>query len=343
MTGAGRYAELAAAVRSFKAKLLHSSEIERLVEAGSLSETVSLVTSGKVTGTDDSDITGVEVYLTQNVVEIAERLSAYAPHDSKALIKLFATRYELDCVKEVLKSIADQIEPDEAMKHIVPVGRFTAERCKELIEARNPNRVVETLEDEVLKRFLVPKLAGEKGGTAAASAIDQYYYGRLWAASNLPDPLDAQSARGLIGASIDHLNILLALRARLIGLDARAASDVLIPVNYCLGRALTELAESANVQNLIRVIEKTPYARAFEGPSGLDLSGSGIERALNRSHASTCLNAFAGSPFNVGLALAFLFLKNYELHDLFTIINGKANHVPAERVIQSLILNPARR
>jgi vacuolar-type H+-ATPase subunit C/Vma6 len=50
------------------------------------------------------------------------------------------------------------------------------------------------------------------------------------------------------------------------------------------------------------------------------------------------LNAFAGSPFNVGLALAFLFLKNYELRDLFSLINAKANSVPAERVLDSLIL-----
>jgi vacuolar-type H+-ATPase subunit C/Vma6 len=267
MTGAGRYAELASAVRSFKAQLIRPSEIERLVEAGSLSETVSLLTGGKVTGTDDSDLTAVESYLTQKVVEIAERLTAYVPHDSRALIKLFATRYELECVKEILKSIADHIEPEEAMKHIVPVRKFTAERCKELNEGRNPNRVVEILEDEALKRFLVPKLTGEKSGTAAASAIDQYYYRRLWAASNLPDPLDAQSARGLIGALIDQLNILLALRARLIGLDARAAADLLIPVNYGLGHALTELTESANVQNLMRTIEKTPYAHALEGPT----------------------------------------------------------------------------
>jgi V/A-type H+-transporting ATPase subunit C len=340
MTGAGRYAELAAAVRSFKAQFVRPIEIERLVETGSLSETVSLLTSGKVTSTDGSDITTVESYLTQNAVELAERLAAYAPHDSRALIKLFATKYELECVKEILRSIADQIEPDEAMKHIVPVGKFTAERCKELIEARNPNRVIETLEDEGLKRFLVPKLAGEKRGIAAVSAIDQYYYDRLWAASNLPDPLDAQSARGLIGALIDHLNILLALRGRLMGLDARATADLLIPVNYGLGHALTELTESTNLQNLMRAIEKTPYAQAFKGPAALDSSGSGIERALNRSHASSCLNSFAGSPFNIGLALAFLFLKNYELRDLFAIINGKANNVPAERVTESLILNP---
>jgi hypothetical protein len=36
--------------------------------------------------------------------------------------------------------------------------------------------------------------------------------------------------------------------------------------------------------------------------------------------------------------LALLFLKNYELHDLFSIINGKANNAVMEKVLNSLIL-----
>jgi len=342
MAGAGKYAELAAAVRSFKAELIQPNQIERFVESGSLAEVVGVLTHGQVSFTESSDPNSVEEFLICRVIDLTQRLAAYSPHDSRSLIKLFSTRYELECVKEVIRSIADQIEPESALKHIVPAGKFTHERCKELIEARNPNRVVELIGDDALKSFLAPKLTSERSGIAAVSAIDQYYYKRLWTASNLPDPLDAQSARGLIGELIDNLNILLSFRARLIGLDARSTSDLLIPVNYALGHSLTELSESANVQDLMRVVEKTPYAKAFQSPGLSDGSPPAVERALNRNHANACLNAFAGSPFNIGLALAFLFLKNYELHDLFSIINGKANNVPAEHVLNSLILRGLR-
>lgn len=339
MTGAGRYAELAAAVRSFKADLLRSSQIDRLVEAGSLSEAVNMLTGGRVTSADNSDLTSIESYLIQNVVEITHRLAAYAPHDSRGLIKLFAASHEFTCIKDILKSIADQIHPEEAIQHIVPAGKFTLDKCKELIESHNPTRVIETLDDEGLKRFVGPKLTSDRGGMLAVSAVDQYYYSKMWAASNLPDPLDAQSARGLVGEVIDHLNILLSFRARLIGLDARSTSDMMIPVNYGLGHAFTELGEATNAQNLMRVLDKTPYAHSVQGLGPMESAALGVERALNRSHATSCLNTFAGSPFNVGLALAFLFLKNYELHDFFSIINGKANNVPADRVVESLILH----
>ena len=338
MTGAGRYAELAAAVRSFKAELIRPSQIERLIESGSLHEIIGSLTGGRITYTEGSDLNAVETFLIERVVELSRRLAAYAPHDSRALIRLFSASYELNCVKEILRSIAYQAEPDEALRHVVPAGKFTLERCKELIEARNPNRVVDLIDDDALRHHIIPKLTGERSAMGAVFAIDQYHYTKLWSATHLPDPLDAQSARGLIGELIDHLNIVLAFRARLMGLDARSASEFLIPVNYGLGHSLTELVESTNIQNLMRVLEKTPYAKAFEGPTISDGSAASVERALNRSHVRSCLNAFAGSPFNVGLALALLILKNYELHDLFAIINGKANNVPMERVLGSLVL-----
>jgi vacuolar-type H+-ATPase subunit C/Vma6 len=338
MAGAGRYAELAAAVRSFKAELIRSSQVERFIESASLSEVVNLLTKGRVAYVEGDDLSNVEVFLTQQAKDLAERLAAYSPHDSRSLIKLFSAWYELECVKGIIRSIADQIQPEEAARHIVPAGKFTEERCKELIEGRNLNRVVEMLDDQALKAFLAPRLTSEKSAASSVFAVDQYYYTRLWNASNLPDPLDAQSARSLIGELIDHLNVLLAFRTRLIGLDARSTLALMIPVNYALGRSFSELAEGANIQSLMRVLEKTPYAKALQVPSLVDENVASIELALNRSHAVACLNAFAGSPFNVGLALALLFLKNYELRDLFSIINGKANNASAERVLNSLIL-----
>jgi vacuolar-type H+-ATPase subunit C/Vma6 len=338
VAGSGKYAELAAAVRSFKAELIRPNQIERLVESGSVSEVVSTLTHGEATFTEGSDPNAVEAFLMSRLIALTQRLMAYAPPDSRPLIKLFALSHELDCVKEIIRSIADKVHPENALSHIVPAGKFTQEKCKELIEARNPNRVLDFLDDDDIKNFLAPRLTTERSGIAAVSAIDRYYYTRLWNASNLADPLDTQSARGLVGELIDILNILLSFRSQIMGLSARSESDLLIPVNYALGHSLTELGESTNVQNLVRVVERTPYAKALQSSGISEGSVTKIELALKRNHSITCLNAFAGSPFNIGLALALLFLKDYELHDLFAIINGKASHTPVERVLGSLIL-----
>jgi len=336
MTAAGRYAELAAAIRSFKAELMQSAQLERLIETGSLAETVSAVTGGHLTSIEQSDLSPVEAYLTHNVIEVTERLSSYAPQDSRSLIGLFAKSFEFECVKAILNASAARLNAEDALRHIIPAGKFTPDRCKDLIEAHNPARVVESIEDESFKRFLLPKITGEGAGIQTISAIDQYYFMKLWTAANLPDPLDAQSAKSLIGEAIDHVNILVAFRTRLMGLDSRTASTMMIPVNYGLDQSFDELPEASSTQNVARILEKSRYANILETSAALD--SEAVEYALNRSHARTCIDAFAGSPFNVGLAVAFLFLKNYELRDLFGLINAKANGVPSERALKSLVL-----
>ena len=337
---AGRYAELAGAVRAFKAELMRRDHIERIIESASLSETISQLTRGQLTLSDNSDIAPIEAFLTQSVISMGTSLSAYAllaRHDSRNLIRLLSRRYEFDCIKQLLKFTIEQMEPEVALRDISPAGRFTADKCKELIEARNPNRVIDAVADDDLKQITSSKLS-EKNARATVAAVDQYYYEKLWAASKLPDLFDSQSARSLIGELIDHLNVLLALRAKVVGLDSRTTSEMMIPVNYALGKAFSELATASSFTNALRVMDKTQYSTALRNLPTSDTVIVDIERALCVSHAKNCLNAFAGSPFNVGLALGLLFLKHYELHDLLTVINGKANNVASDRIIESLIL-----
>ena len=338
MTGsAGRYAELAAVVRSFKASLMQKDRINRLIEAGTLPEAVSLMTSGQLTSTDSGDLVSVESLLIERMVKLAGALAEYAPHDSRALIRLMARRYEMECLKQLLKSIINHVDSEVASRYVMPAGKFTTERCKELLDARNPSRALDVLEDEDLKRLVSSKLA-EKDELAAIAAVDQYYFMKLWSASSLPDPLDSQSARSLIGHLIDQLNIVFALRARLMGLDSKSTSELLIPIRYGLGVSLNELAEATNLPNLMRVVDKTQYGKVFEGRAVTENNLDTVEQELNRNHAQRCLTAFAGSPFNVGLAIALLFLKGYELHDMVTVLNGKTNSIPNDRIVESLIL-----
>ena len=341
MTRAGRYAELSSAVRCFKSALLDRQRIERLAEAGTLSETVSLLNGGHASSADTSKLASLEAHLIGRVYPLTKRLFSYAPIDARPLLRLLFAKYEFECAKEVLKSIVYQVDPQDAMKRIIPVGRFSAERCKELIEARDANRVVDTLQDGSLKRFISPYLTSEKDGLVVVSALDQYYYSRLWTtASSLHDFIDVRIARSLIGPLIDYLNILVALRSQMIGLDARSVSEMLVPVNYRLGTAFKELAETGSLANIVRVLEGTPYAEALKAINlGTDYENlAEVELALKRNHLAICQNVFAGYPFHVGLALAFLMIKDYELHDLFTILNAKADNVPSDRIRGFLIM-----
>jgi len=43
-----------------------------------------------------------------------------------------------------------------------------------------------------------------------------------------------------------------------------------------------------------------------------------------------CLAAFVGSPFHIGLPLAFLVLHDFEVQDLIVLIEAKSSGLPEE-------------
>jgi len=54
-----------------------------------------------------------------------------------------------------------------------------------------------------------------------------------------------------------------------------------------------------------------------------------------------CRAAFLGSPFHIGLPLAYLTLSEIEIQDLVVLIEAKSNNVPVEKYRQYLALGTA--
>jgi vacuolar-type H+-ATPase subunit C/Vma6 len=55
-----------------------------------------------------------------------------------------------------------------------------------------------------------------------------------------------------------------------------------------------------------------------------------LEILLKRRILEECQAAFVGSPFHIGLPLAFLILHDYEVQDLIVLIEAKASEMPEE-------------
>jgi vacuolar-type H+-ATPase subunit C/Vma6 len=56
-----------------------------------------------------------------------------------------------------------------------------------------------------------------------------------------------------------------------------------------------------------------------------------LEVLLKREIMKQCLAAFVGSPFHIGLPLAFLVLHDFEVQDLIVLIEAKSSGLPEEQ------------
>jgi V/A-type H+/Na+-transporting ATPase subunit C len=91
-------------------------------------------------------------------------------------------------------------------------------------------------------------------------------------------------------------------------------------------RAIAAGADAASVIN--RIFPGIPDLNALlENPqTGLPR----LEVLLKQRVLKECLAAFVGSPFHIGLPLAFLIMHDFEVQDLIVLIEAKSSGLPEE-------------
>jgi V/A-type H+-transporting ATPase subunit C len=300
----------------------------------------------------------LEDALLQNFVKTCEKLLKYfarshAPKDVRLLISTFLMKFEVDCVKGLLRAKQAELTVEEAMKYIMPVGRLDEARCRKTMEtSENITDVVESLSDleygSVLERAFA-FYEEEKISYLLEVALDRHVYSKLWRATGKLGGLDKNIARSIIGLEIDSVNIKTILRCRAMGISDDEIRRCLIPVSEVLGeKELEEVMREADMQSFINSLvrlAKRAMARDYtyvftEIQESHVTSLTRLETILDRGLVKTGLRMIKRHTpyFNIGLILAFLNLKRFEVRNLRAVIRGSEAGIPPDRVKKLLIL-----
>ena len=57
-----------------------------------------------------------------------------SPKDVRLLLSAFLMKFEVNCVKAMLRAKQAELDVDEAMNYIMPVGRLDEARCRKTLE-----------------------------------------------------------------------------------------------------------------------------------------------------------------------------------------------------------------
>lgn len=291
----------------------------------------------------------------ENFIKIYGEIIAYSPKDIRLLLSTVLMKFEADNIKAVLRAKEAEISVDEAMRYIISVGRLDEVRCRKILEnSRSIKEAVELLSDLeygfVLKRALREY---KKTGLflPLEVALDKYVYGKIWEAGEKLKGLDKKIARTLLGVEIDSINIKVILRCKAMGVSEDQIGRYLIPVSEVFGEK--ELEDAIKAANLKSSIESllTTARRALVVDYWRMLSDlleeyetshslSRLEIVLDRGLLKTSLRMLRKyTPFfNIGLILAFLNLKWFEVKNLRAIVTGAEYKIPPDRTKRLLIL-----
>jgi len=331
------YASVQAQVRARRSRLLDDDAWHRLFDARGLARAREVL-AGTEYPEVASDVGRAERTLRRRVHRETVSLAERVPTKAAETLRWYASRYDAQDIKLLVR----------ALHYGRPLDQAREGMTVHAVDGREPAAWTQARS----LRALLQELEGTPYGRALANAWERYQ------AENRPFYLevaldlafgrglvkriealgggDARDAEWLLGRWLARTNLLAAVRYR--ALAGIRPEEI---VNFCLHRDL-----GGGLEMVQRVAAGAPV-RAEAASLGVDLPAERserdavleLERRTETLRRDAARRRFAGTPFGLGLVLAYLILLEAEVADLIRLLEAKAqelddddleSHIPRE-------------
>jgi V/A-type H+-transporting ATPase subunit C len=347
MAGVASYAAISARVRAMYAELLTPQDMIRLSESPDFISLFNVLKSTAygpyLEGLKDRDINPrrVIIQVKRKLADAFYSVIQMAPVETRSLVKQLYRYYELGNLKAVLRALvtvstwnAEAGLWERVRDVLFPLGSASVLPAQAMVESGSVAAAVDLLQGtpyEDILSFAMKRYSAEQNLFPLEVALDLSYWRRLWSEAQKLTGQDRQHSVRIIGSLLDMNNLMWAIRYRVYHkLSEEEIINYTLPFGYRVKdtdiRAIAAGADPAPI--ISRIFPGIPDINAvLENPeSGLPR----LEVLLKREIIKQCLAAFVGSPFHIGLPLAFLVLHDFEVQDLIVLIEAKSSGLPEE-------------
>ena len=345
MAGVSDYAAISARVRAMYAELLTAQDMVRLSETTdfqSLFNTLKNTSYGPyLEGLKDKDINPKRVItqLKRKLSDAFYSVIQMSPVQTRPLVKQLYRYYEIGNLKAVLRGIVtvsawgtETTLWDRVRDVLFPLGSASVLPAQAMIESGSVATAVDLLQgtpyEEALS-FAMKRYSAEHNLFPIEVALDLAYWRRLWSETKKLTGADREHGVKIIGALLDMNNLMWAIRYKVYHkLSEEEIVNYTLPFGYRVQDSdIRAIAAGADIASVVtRVFPGITDVNALlENPqTGLPK----LEVLLKRQVMKQCLAAFVGSPFHIGIPLAFLVIHDLEVQDLIVLIEAKSSKLP---------------
>src|ERR1041385_654069 len=344
--GVSGYAAISARVRAMSADLLTPQDFVLLSEAPDF---VSLFNILKTTaygpyleGLKDKDINPrrVIIQIKRKLADAYNSVIQMAPVETRPLVKQLYRYYEVGNLKAILRALVtvptwntETSLWDRVRDVLFPLPGSVLP-AQAMVESGNIATAVDMLHgtpyEEPLS-FAMKRYSSEQNLFPIEIALDLAYWRRLWSEAQRLTGQDRQHSVRIIGSLLDMNNLMWAIRYHVYHkLSEEEVINYTLPFGYRVHdsdiRAIAAGVDIASVVN--RIFPGLPDVNALLANPQTGLPR--LEVLLKQRVMRECLAAFVGSPFHIGLPLAFLILHDFEVQDLIVLIEAKSSGMSEE-------------
>lgn len=270
-----------------------------------------------------------------------ERLLAAVPPKSAPLLRALLSRYEAENVKTLLRGVWQDRSASETRSLLYGLGSLSRLPLEELLGCREIGAVVELLRPTLFYTALrdaVAQFQAQGRLFPLEIAIDRATLEHLVEGAKALGGLDRKGSEELLGEWVDGINLSWLVRFRhFYSLSAEEVINYTLKGGRRLGlRALGTLARAADLPTFLQALP-SPFREALsEARQWVELQG-----LLDRQFAHALHRVFRRDPFQIGLPLSYLFLKEIEVKSLEGLLSALRRAETTETLAGSVV-PPAR-
>jgi vacuolar-type H+-ATPase subunit C/Vma6 len=305
-----------------------------------------------VVSPDVLDYSFLESALMRNYAETIQKLIKFSSGNIKKLIVALSKKFEVANMKTMLRAVKAQIDVNEALKNIVPLGALDVDRCRAILET------VESVEDVIaaLSDFeygkVLTHVVEEHGGitdlTLLEVALDQAVYREILENNEKLMGVDAKIAKAVLEIELDAVNVKTILKGKELAVNAEVIKEYLMPTGFFTEAMLVEVMEAGDVKSMMErlslivesahLVYKKIFAKLLKES---DVPLSRLEAILDKAPLEMSLHQLREHSryYNIGFLLAFLNLKWAEVKNLRCIVKGSERKIAPSQV-QKLLTIP---
>jgi len=350
LSQATRYAPVLPKIGSEKSKLLTEEKIKSLTENKNLASFAAQLRDTSY----QTQIAKVPLPLTsrklerafnENLIESHVKIVKNSPVNSTNFLSVYILRFEVENLKTLIKSINAELSTEEKLDRIY----FSAEdflKRRVMLEEAAKASTLKQMQNSIKTSIYVSALSKGlqtyevNGSTSALDVLlDKVFFDNLFNAYGSLPRTEKSHAYFYVATENDTFTLLTILRGKILNYDANWLREAVPPINFQLTSEKVEaLLISPDFESALKVASETFYGKFFIKAPTPEETLATAEKAIKKTVSQHAKTATIGEIFNVGAPLAFMFLKEAEVHNLVAVSAGVEGSVGAEGIQDQMLL-----
>ena len=250
------------------------------------------------------------------------------PESGREFVVHLRRLFEVDNLKAVLRGVAAGATWEQVRFMLSPLGPLSEVPSQKMLELGKVDEAVEALEGTPYYHTLshaMERYRAEQNLFPLEVALDLEYLRELWTRVNALSGEDHKQVLRIIGTLVDVTNLSWAVRYRVYhDLSEEEIINYTLPFGFRVHKGdIRQIASGGDMAEVFeRVFPRLADARTLLREPRVGLRE--LEIRVQREIMKRCRMAFLGNPFHLGIPVAFLLLKEFEVQDLTVLIEGKA-------------------